>query len=246
MEIYIIRHAQSENNALMEDQHLRVQDPSLTPTGFKQADCLSDFLVDATNLEELVRHKVDAPERETPFRHTFTHLYCSPMLRALQTTQPVAAKLGMTPEVWIDIHEHGGIFLEKDGVATGFGGMTRSQILADFPDYVLPEAITEDGWWNPLNGMEHISQLYARATRVAGRLRARAQSPETKDDKVALVVHGMFIDALIKAFTHNLPSDRYFHWHYNTAITRLDLIEDGVVILRYANRVTHLPAELVT
>ena len=86
MEVYIIRHAQSTNNALMDDQHMRVEDPPLTEVGHQQAERLSAFLATAPNLEDMVRHKVDAPERTSnDFPQTITHLYCSPMHRALQT-----------------------------------------------------------------------------------------------------------------------------------------------------------------
>lgn len=247
MEVYIIRHGQSVNNALMEDQHLRVADPDLTPLGVQQAERVAKFLAEAPDLEQMVRHSIDSDERKAATRpQEITHLYCSPMRRALQTAQPIARALGLRVNVWVDIHEHGGIFLEEDGVVTGLGGMTRSQIAEEFPDYELPETITDAGWWGSASGMEDISGVYARAARVALDLRARAQSPKTRGDKVALVAHGMFIDALLKAFLNNLPSNRYFHWHYNTAVSRVDLIEDGVVLVRYVNRVDHLPPDLVT
>ena len=38
MELYIIRHAESENNAGPEDE--RTEDPSLSPLGYQQAECL--------------------------------------------------------------------------------------------------------------------------------------------------------------------------------------------------------------
>lgn len=246
MEVYIIRHGQSTNNALMENQHLRVEEPPLTDVGHQQAVHLAEFLRDAHNLEDVVRQGVDSEQRETFMPHTLTHLYCSPMLRAMQTAQPIAAALGVKPAVWVSLHEHGGVFKEHEGEVHGFPGMTRTQILEQFPDYVLPDNVTEAGWWDASQGMEHITGTYARASRVALDLRARAQSPETAGDKVALVAHGMFIDSLIKAFLHNLPSDRYFHWHYNTAVSRVDLVEGGVVVIRYVNRVTHLPVDLVT
>jgi 2,3-bisphosphoglycerate-dependent phosphoglycerate mutase len=247
MEIYLVRHGQSENNALMEDPERRVEDPSLTKAGFQQAHLVAQFLTDHPNLEEMVRHQLETEERQQgEFNPQVTHIYCSPMRRALQTAQPIGKHFKLDPAVCVDIHEIGGIFLEKEGVVTGLPGMTRDEILSEFPNYHLPDAITETGWWPAEKGREDVADTLARCIRVAMELRRRAQAEPTQDDKIILVAHGMFIDGLIKAFLHNIPTDRYFHWHYNTGVTRIDLIEDGVALVRYINRVTHLPPELVT
>jgi 2,3-bisphosphoglycerate-dependent phosphoglycerate mutase len=244
MQVYLIRHAQSLNNALMEDQFKRVADPPLTEIGLQQAEHVAQFLKNTTCLEEIVRHPAQGRDNSTPY--TITHLFCSPMYRTLQTAFPIARELDLTPVVWPDLHEQGGMFLQKDGVVEGKPGMTRSEILAQFPNYVLPETVTEDGWYDVQKGMEHFSDTMARSIRVVTELRRRAQMDEFKEAKVALVGHGAAIDAIIKALIHNLPTDRYFYWHYNTAITMLEIVEDGVVMIRYINRVTHLPPELIT
>jgi 2,3-bisphosphoglycerate-dependent phosphoglycerate mutase len=245
MEVYLIRHGQSTNNALMEDNQLRVQDPPLTKVGEQQAELTAQFLQSRPNLEELVRQKVDDRDA-TNHPHKFDYIYCSPMLRAMQTARPIAEAFGIRPIVWPDIHEQGGIFLSRDGVTTGYGGMTRTEILEQFPNYDLPESITEAGWYSTAKGEEHFSDTMARAIRVATELRRRAQTEADTNAKIALVTHGAFMDAIIKAVLFNLPTDRYFYWHYNTAISQLDILETGVVMVRYLNRVTHLPPELVT
>lgn len=246
MELYIIRHAQSENNALLEDQALRVKDPDLTPTGCQQADYLARFLAEAPNLENIVRLPAAAPERREHHNHIFSHVYVSPMRRTLQTAQPIAQTLGMRPEVWVEIHEHGGIFLERAGVVTGYGGMTRAEIEAEFPGYVVPETVTDQGWWKPEDGLEDISLCQARAVRVAKSLRTRAANAQNGEDRIAIVTHGTFMDCLMKALIGRIPSEDYYHWHYNTGITRVDIHKEGRIVIRYINRVTHLPAEIVT
>lgn len=246
MELYIIRHGQSYNNSVMETPEKRVQDPDLTETGVKQAAHLARFLSEETDREQIVRHAADAPQRHDPHYHDITHLYCSPMRRAMQTAQPIAQALDLTPEVWVDIHEHGGIWLLIDGVEHGYAGMTRSQIEAEFPGYVLPDEITETGWYNAALKQEHYTLAAARAMRVAHNLRQRATSEGSKDDKIAIVAHGTLIDLLLKALLHRLPGDTFFHWHYNTGVTRLDFLDDGRMLVRYINRVTHLPPQLVT
>lgn len=246
MELYLIRHGQSYNNAVLEYESQRVPDPELTEIGHQQAQCVAEFLATSPNLEDIALMANGRKESAPHPRHRITHLYASPMHRALQTAKPISAALGLKVEVWIDTHEVGGIWMRKDGVVTGLGGLTRSQIQQHFPDYVLPETITELGWWNPQDGEEDIMRCASRAIRVAKALRHRATQEETMNDAVALVTHGTFMDQFIKALTNNLPSENEFFWHYNTAITRFDIHRDGRVVARYINRVTHLPPHQIT
>ena len=76
------------------------------------------------------------------------------MHRALQTAAPLARALGLKPEVWLDIHEQGGMYLDKDWNKIGFPGMTRHEILGEFPDYVLPQTITDAGWYDATRGYD--------------------------------------------------------------------------------------------
>lgn len=246
MEIYLIRHGQSTNNALMENQHLRVYDPTLTEVGHQQAQKLADYLVEAPNLEDLVRVKIDSGDREKHYPHQFTHIYCSAMHRAMQTAAPIAKAFNLPLEIWVDIHEHGGIFLETEEGIIGYGGKTRSEISTEFENIIIPDGVTDAGWWDATRGQEDLASVYARAVRVSMELRARAQNEKHKDDKVALVSHGMFINTLLKAFFDMVPSERHHFWHYNTAVTRVDLFEGDILTLRYTNRVTHLPPTLIT
>lgn len=246
MDVIVIRHGQSTNNALMENQHLRVQDPALTDMGKKQAERVADYLANCPDLEQLVRTPVNSPERDSVPTYPITHLYCSPMHRTLQTAYPIAQALGLKPEIWVEIHEHGGLFLEENGKDTGHPGLTRSQILADFPDYQVPETITDEGWWKPANGRESLELCTARALSVTRMLKTRAAREESKHDRIALVTHGMFMDQLIKALLSLLPGDRQYFFHYNTAITRFEIGTDGYVYLHCMNRTHHLPPELIT
>jgi 2,3-bisphosphoglycerate-dependent phosphoglycerate mutase len=249
MQVYLIRHGQSHNNALFEDQLKRVHDPELTEVGMQQAQRLADYLIgiqqkrDSTAQNELPA--ANAYRENLPAE--INKLYCSAMHRALQTAQPLATALNMKAHVWLDIHEQGGIYLEKEGVITGYGGRTRSQITEEFPDYMLPDLITEDGWWLPSDGYEEHARAQGRAISVAETLKRWAVEPETAEDRVALVSHGTFIDSVIKALTNNLPGTAFYYNHWNTGITRIDFTSDWREMrIRYINRVDHLPAELVT
>ena len=234
MELFIIRHAQSTNNALSDPRN-RVCDPSLTELGHRQAEIVAQHLANGT-------HSTPWEENSRARGYGITRLYCSPMWRALLTTQYVGQALGLTPEVWIDIHERGGIYLDHgaEGVI-GYPGKTRAEILTEFPNYVLPESITDQGWWHQ-PGQENRSAFYERVVRVAEKLRTWAAS----DEQIAMVSHGAFVDSLLKALLNQpLNYDVYYH-HLSTAISWVGFRNDGHLDVEYLNWVNHLPPELVS
>lgn len=227
MYVYLIRHGQSTNNVLT-DMRLRVKDAPLTDLGHAQAALLAE-------------HLACTPSSEAEPAYGITQLFCSPMIRALQTSRPIAEALGLRPQVWVDLHENGGVYLEEEsGEVVGYSGITRAEIAAQFPDYVLPEEVTDQGWWDPAQGRETTGR-YGRAIRVALTLRARASSEE----RIALVMHGGFMSLLLEALSDQLPSAtrRKLYHHMNTAITLLDIDSENQVAFHYINRVAHLPPD---
>jgi 2,3-bisphosphoglycerate-dependent phosphoglycerate mutase len=243
MRLYLIRHGQSVNNALAEDGRdiERHYDPDLTDIGHQQAQHVAQFLAKA----------MDMPGKYAE-RFQLSHLYCSPMTRALQTCQPISETLGIKPEVWVDIHEVGGLFLaDEEGQSRGFPGLTTTQMSEKFPGYVLPETITDTGWWDITKGLEHPPDFIGRAVRVALAIRERSHT----DERIALVAHAAFLDLLIKALLSQIPThpNELFYTHYNTAISRIDFgegyqsatVQDRLRI-HYLNRVDHLPENLWT
>ncbi len=237
MQLYLIRHAQSTNNALADERY-RVSDPPLTQLGERQSEILARHLTDGRELE---------PSTSTGNNHHqpgygITRLYCSPMWRALQTAYFIGQALGLATEVWIDLHEKGGIYLDhEDGRGpVGYPGRTRREMRAAFPDYVLPEGITEHGWWN--RAYEDWPACHERAIQVAGELHRWPPS----DERIVLVSHGGFMDALLKALFKQSPDRHLFYYHYNTAVSRVDLQSDGNLGVQYLNRVSHLPLELIS
>ncbi len=173
-----------------------------------------------------------------------TQIYCSPMQRALHTAQYIGQALGLDPQVWVDVHERGGIFLDHgdNGGGVGYPGKTRSEILAEFPNYVLPETITEQGWWHQ-QGEENMAAFDERTARVAEVLRQWAAS----DEQIAIVSHGAFVDRLLKVLFNQSPGHDVFYFHLNTAISWIAFHSDGRRLdVEYINRVNHLPLELVS
>lgn len=243
MELYLIRHGQSTNNAQGTNQPNRARDAALTETGRQQAAALAAHLACADRSEVAVRYYADTYRQEGRLNGGIARVYCSAMLRALQTAQPVGAALGVAPEVWVDIYEHGGIYEEDgNGQRVGAPGLTRAEIGAQFPGFKLPDAVTDNGWYN--RPYETHAACQGRAIAVAGALRAWAAEPGAPP--TALISHGTFLDSLLKALLGALPGSGHFYYHYNTGITRLDLLPDGRLALHYLNRTAHLPDHLLT
>jgi len=229
MEVFLIRHGQSSNNALA-DPALRVEDPLLTATGERQARLTATHLAAGLHLHASTR---DAA------RPLLDRLYCSAMIRAMQTAQPIGEALRVRPEVWLDIHEIGGIFLDHGERKIGYPGRTRSQLAQRFPDHILPPQLSEHGWWN--RDFEEMQQGYNRAAEVAQVLRQRAG----EDIRIGLVSHGDFLSALLQALGDRLPGEGVYYEHRNTGITHIDLTPQRARV-RYLNRVDHLVEELIT
>lgn len=243
MKLFIIRHAQSGNNFLGEstayEEYMARRDPEppLTELGHQQAELLAKHL--AGN---------DFPERKLESAangYGLTRLYCSPMLRTLQTAWPISQRTGLKPEVWLDLHEQGGIFRgnpRNSESIMGFPGLNRKQIEEQYPGTIVPDMVSDKGWWS--GGYEDMQGCNNRAARVAQTLRQWAT--EMPNEHIALVSHGTFAEALVRALLE-LPADHHSYYsHYNTAITRLDFLPDGYLFVRYLNRIDHVPFELVS
>ena len=270
MKLYLIRHAQSQNNALADAAQQRnasgqagasgnanelpaaffpSADPPLTDIGEAQAQRVAEHLhthPDKTDVR-------DGVAKESG--HRFDRLYSSAMLRALQTAQPIANALDLKPEVWLQVHEEGGIWLSrKRGRPGDEGGLKRSQVAARFPEFALPDPdeLSESGWWH--GPAETRPQLISRARQVAADIRARFVGPESTNGdpqgsaslRIAVVSHGTFLNFLLQHLLHDHAPENTYLSHHNTGITRLDFSSEGKVFLRYQNRVDHLPCELVT
>lgn len=161
MELYLIRHGQSSNNAGAR----HVADPPLTELGRQQAQCTAEWLKD----------------------EDITALYSSPFRRALETATIIGDALGLAPHVWVDLREWGGVAEERDGVGwVELPGMTRDEMRALCPSVVLPDDVTDRGWWfGRWEGFEAMfADAHARAERTAHELRRR------QDENLVQRTHG--------------------------------------------------------
>ena len=241
MDLFIIRHGHSANNTLL-DQRDREVDPPLTDLGTRQAKFLAEHLANGAIHDWVTDPTSGTFELRLRTGFGITSLFCSPMYRSMLTAEQVGHALGLPPQIWIDIHEQGGMYLDHGGAEgiVGYPGRTRSEIAAEFPSFQLSPGITEEGWWN--QGYEDPPANAGRAIRVSEQLRGMAGSEE----RVAIISHGGIMDALLKALLGQLPSEYIRYLHHNTAISRLCLSLGSPIVVRFLNQVHHLPPELVS
>jgi 2,3-bisphosphoglycerate-dependent phosphoglycerate mutase len=179
MQLYLIRHAQSQNNALPEED--RVEDPGLTEIGHQQAKLLGGW-ISQLNL---------------------TRLITSPFRRTLLTTEPIRQATSLVPDVRTDLHEQGGCYGGHtiDNIV-GRPGMNRREIEAEFSGYRVAEEIDGDGWWKS-RPYESWKAAHARAMRLFEQtIREFAQTEE----RVAYVMHAD-IKLLFLKHVHAEPLD---------------------------------------
>ena len=225
MELYLIRHGQSFNNA-HEGTNRRVADPPLTEIGQEQAQLVADFL--------------KTTEQTEAYGYKISELFCSAMLRTLQTTAPIAKALNLRPTIWLDVHEENGIWLDGGDGPVGHSGLARKEIKTQFPGFVIPDGVKDDGWWN--RPRETHGEAIVRARRVADEIFAR----DLESDKhLAIVTHGAFANVFIQVLLGQEPCETVYLGHYNTGISRIDFV-DGMIRPRYLNRVEHLLPHLRT
>ena len=163
----LVRHGESMNN-VHEAQGTyktgRVADPELSPRGRRQAEVLGAFLGNASKAEFFGLGKLD-------------EIWVSPHRRTLDTAAPAAKATGLAPRVYTDIFEAGGIYDANDAydAFVARGGMTRAEMQAAHPTYVLPDAVDATGWYRG-PGKETDDECRARAKRVLERVPACVES----------------------------------------------------------------------
>jgi broad specificity phosphatase PhoE len=219
MDLYLVRHAQSANNANMPEE--RVPDAPLTRTGVRQGAFLAHWAKSAG----------------------ITRLLTSPMHRTLHTTQFIKESTGLLPSVWVEIHEQGGCI---SGISAdtyeGQPGMSAAEILERFPGYRLPLEIDDQGWWKS-RPYERPAETEVRADEVAQRFKEEFGNT---NETVLCVTHGAFLQFLIGAFIRH--PQLAFNWVgtvYNTSVSHVQITGEDVSVITL-NGVSHLPETMLT
>ncbi len=262
MQLFFIRHGQSTNNALYEissSYRDRSEDPELTELGLQQAIHLAEFLNNG-----IERRNYSKNEGVLSNGFGITHLYCSLMVRAVETATQISRVIGLRPVAWPEIHEGGGIFLDnpQTGYPDSLPGKPRSFFQERYPELILPDWLGETGWWN--RPFETRPERRARAFQF---LRELLKKHGKEPHRVAVVSHGGFYNHFLAALLdisdgkaipgteaikarneENLilreNAGMWFELN-NAAISRFDFFPEEIRIM-YLNRVDFLPPELIT
>jgi 2,3-bisphosphoglycerate-dependent phosphoglycerate mutase len=246
MQLYFIRHGQSQNNANWNNpEYQENPDPPLTEIGHEQARLLAEFLK---------KHQTITNEKAWNIQNRYgfglTHIYTSLMERAVFTAAPIAQALEIPLIAWKEIHEEGGIFSRGDKTnVLGLPGRPRSFFMENFRTLTLPDDLDETGWWN--RPFEAEEERQPRADQVFADLLARHRDKEGQpEDRVALVSHGGFFMRLLSAVLQ-LPwrqaalGLRSWVVLNNCSLSRFDIRRNEITVA-YVNRADHLPDDLIT
>jgi len=254
MRVYLIRHGQSAGNANYLDnvgdpsrgpEHHK-PDPELTDVGHQQAKLLGEHLSHPEG--EPVRYPWLREEERIPVGFGITHVYCSLMLRSIQTAQYVAESCGLPLVAHTDLFEKDGLCdYDQDGNLVGIPGLSKDYIAERFPDLQLPEDMNPDGWHDrPFETDDMFLE------RIKGLMPSFEERHGGTDDCIALVTHGDTMDQIVNELTGAARHSVHYgsHWcanwvFLNTSVTRIDYV-GGTRAIVYTNQTQHLPSELIT
>ncbi|MHB8855502.1 MAG: histidine phosphatase family protein [Bellilinea sp.] len=239
MQLYFIRHAQSENNQKWSDSGSslgRFADPGITDLGKRQAQALAEFIAN--------RQLVTAA---SPYDETnaggigLTHLYTSLMARAVLTANTVAEKIDLPLVGLEDAHEGGGVYLEdeKSGELNGQPGKTPEELKSLSDRLVLPE-LNPNGWWN--RPFEVREERVARARRLLAYL---LEQHGGTGDKIALFSHAAFFNYFVAAVFELDQRPPVWVYLNNTGVSRFDFNGEENALV-YSNRTEHLTPNLLS
>ncbi len=242
LQLYFIRHGQSANNVLEfqedNDNYLfeRFIDPDLTEIGEEQAQLAGESLAQPFTPVDF--------DPQNRFGFGLTHLYTSLMLRAIRTSLPIAEQTGLPLVALPEVHETGGLFdittVDDEIVYVGQPGPGRSFFQSQFPQLILPDDLTEEGWYK--GERESRDNYRARAKVVVDRLFAEHAGT---DDRVGIVMHGGIFGYILSTI-YQIKAERFWFNMNNCAISRLDFSDTERPTLMYTNKVDHLPNHLIT
>ena len=221
MQLYLIRHAESTNNARPE--HLREEDPPITELGRRQAEHLAGW-VQSLAIDTLIT---------------------SPFLRTVQTTSAILREVPSEVQVWHDVFELGGCYRGHSGSQIeGAPGMSRSAIddhlRAAGGSPVLDESISEAGWWDA-QARETWDAAQDRAVRIVQRL---VNTFGASGETVVAVIHADIKRLVLAECLAPVVDATQLGPLRNTGISKLDY-NGSRWTLDWFNSVSHLPSDAI-
>jgi len=238
--VILLRHAETQNNKRStdmsqgkfsnssDDTPQRSNDPALTELGIRQSTAVAQFL----------QNNIDS--------YGITVMYCSPMLKTLQTLKPIANALeGKIPfRVNIDLFERGGSF-------NGERSMTESQRerlpLAHGLNWrqikeTVPQLRFEDiedscryNEWGPDSSQGWWPGRMETPSEYASRIRRVAEWIFSLEENALILAHGKMFDTLVKCLVVGQVEEEIentVHFlHAGCSITTLDISDAGIAFM---------------
>ena len=238
LNVYFVRHAESQNNALhktvknkAEYMRLRSSDPKLSKIGEKQAEALKF---------KMAREVQNGSK---------VSMWVSPLHRTLLTAQPTAKALNIKPIVDTELFELYGCFQQVNGLQVPFPGKTREEISIEFP-YYDTRSVRADGWYATKDFETH-EECVVRASRLVRRLRKEVRRLQTTEDdthdehNIIIVSHGNFLSEVLKSILGTSNDVGYSCG--NASVTKLTLMcdefGDTALSVGYIFAVDHLESD---
>lgn len=159
MDLFLIRHGQSIGNTVTYD----MADGELTELGRSQAALVLAGMKGAG----------------------VTHIVSSPLMRAIETAQPLARETNLPIRVWVETFE-----VRNKGA---YRGPSVAEMTKMYPEIRFEDEVEPDGWY--CSGDEDEEKAHGRALRIIERLRREFPG----DERVALFSHSGFNRRLLLA-----------------------------------------------
>jgi len=221
----LVRHGESANRGSTS----KCPDPALSPKGQRQAEALADRL---------------AGEMQKVAAVGDLQIWCSPMLRCLQTIKPTMDVLDLPQSKCIC---HGACY-EHGCAGLSFEGTPAAKIEEQFPNFQFMGFNSQSLWdYSGSNDKETSEECIARAWRIVEWLRPKlkeAMNCGTSSPVVILVLHQTLGDLLLQLLLHGTSNG----WTYgdpvyklkNASVTELSFQPDGKVICKEHNSDYHV------
>ncbi|TWT76567.1 phosphoglycerate mutase [Planctomycetes bacterium CA13] len=222
MQLYLIRHAESANNA--KPIFERIEDPPITARGRLQSQHLADWTKSL---------KIDA-------------LITSPFLRSLQTTRHIVDRVPQKVHIWHNVFERGGCFRgyrpdqTEGGIGLGPAGI-RKEASSSEDDCIVDETILDSGWWGGKD-RETNEEAITRAREVVHRF---IETFRDSGKIVVAVIHADFKRCLLDQMLSETTHVGSLGPMVNTGITKVRY-NGNRWQLHSLNSISHLPARLIT